>query len=88
MSFSRDWSLLSLVCKHKLKTTQKNDLSCAVQWFSTFATSSHKTCRIKRFLAKKQKQNQPTPQWVQMKTGNKTRYHSKRRCWRRIKSGL
>ncbi|XP_060046852.1 large ribosomal subunit protein eL39-like [Erinaceus europaeus] len=45
--------------------------------------SSHKTFRIKRFLAKKQKQNRPIPQWIRMKTGNKIRYNSKRRHWRR-----
>ncbi|XP_045881838.1 60S ribosomal protein L39-like [Meles meles] len=50
--------------------------------------SSHKTFRIKRFLAKKQKQNRPIPQWIQMKTGNKIRYNSKRRHWRRTKLGL
>ncbi|KAF3818341.1 hypothetical protein GH733_012649 [Mirounga leonina] len=27
------------------------------------------TFRIKRFLAKKQKQNRPIPQWIRMKTG-------------------
>ncbi|CAM5176145.1 unnamed protein product [Natator depressus] len=35
--------------------------------------SSHKTFKIKRFLAKKQKQNRPIPQWIRMKTGNKIR---------------
>ncbi|XP_059799467.1 large ribosomal subunit protein eL39-like [Balaenoptera ricei] len=50
--------------------------------------SSHKTFRIKRFLAKKQKQNRPIPQWIRMKTGNKIRYNSKRRHWRRTKLGL
>uniref|UniRef100_A0A8C5L7H0 Large ribosomal subunit protein eL39 n=1 Tax=Jaculus jaculus TaxID=51337 RepID=A0A8C5L7H0_JACJA len=45
--------------------------------------SSHKTFRIKRFLAKKQKQNPPIPQWIRMKTGNKIRRH-----WRRTKLGL
>ncbi|XP_014395515.1 PREDICTED: 60S ribosomal protein L39-like [Myotis brandtii] len=49
--------------------------------------SSHKTFGIKRFLAKKQKQNQPIPQWIPMKTGNKIRYNSKRRHWRRAKLG-
>ncbi|XP_012352055.2 60S ribosomal protein L39-like [Nomascus leucogenys] len=49
---------------------------------------SHKTFRIKRFLAKKQKQNRPIPQWIRMKTGNKIRYNSKRRHWRRTKLGL
>ncbi|XP_070310993.1 large ribosomal subunit protein eL39-like [Odocoileus virginianus] len=44
--------------------------------------------RIKRFLAKKQKQNRPIPQWIRMKTGNKIRYNSKRRHWRRTKLGL
>uniref|UniRef100_A0A2K6QI13 Large ribosomal subunit protein eL39 n=1 Tax=Rhinopithecus roxellana TaxID=61622 RepID=A0A2K6QI13_RHIRO len=50
--------------------------------------SSHNTFRIKRFLAKKQKQNRPIPQWIWMKTGNKIRYNSKRRHWRRTKLGL
>nr|XP_039326931.1 60S ribosomal protein L39-like [Saimiri boliviensis boliviensis] len=49
--------------------------------------SSHKTFRIKRFLAKKQKQNHPIPQWIRMKTGNKIRYNSKRRHWRRTRLG-
>jgi large subunit ribosomal protein L39e len=53
-----------------------------------FSMSSHKTFKIKRFLAKKQKQNRPIPQWIQMKTGNKIRYNSKRRHWRRTKLGL
>ncbi|XP_078002274.1 large ribosomal subunit protein eL39-like [Phascolarctos cinereus] len=50
--------------------------------------SSHKTLRTKRFLAKKQKQNHPIPQWICMKTGNKIRQNSKRRHWRRAKLGL
>ena len=41
--------------------------------------SSHKTFRIKWFQATKQKQNCPIPQWIQMKTGNKIWYNSKRR---------
>ncbi|XP_053445289.1 uncharacterized protein LOC128584268 [Nycticebus coucang] len=49
---------------------------------------SHKTFRIKQFLAKKQKQNHPIPQWIRMKTGNKIRYNSKRRHWSRTKLGL
>ncbi|XP_045423898.1 60S ribosomal protein L39-like [Lemur catta] len=40
---------------------------------------SQKTFRFRRFLAKKQKQNPPIPQWIWMKTGNKIRYNSKRR---------
>ncbi|XP_042843702.1 large ribosomal subunit protein eL39-like [Panthera onca] len=48
----------------------------------------HKTCRIKRFLAKKQKQNCPVPWWIQMKTGNEIRLNSKRRHCRRIKPGI
>ncbi|XP_073908757.1 large ribosomal subunit protein eL39-like [Castor canadensis] len=46
--------------------------------------SSHKTFRIKQFLAKKQKQHHPIPQWIH----NKRRYNSKRRHWRRAKLGL
>ncbi|XP_055979662.1 60S ribosomal protein L39-like [Sorex fumeus] len=42
--------------------------------------SSHWTFRIKHFLVKKQKQNQPIPQWIWMKIGNKIRYNSKSRC--------
>ncbi|KAF4025650.1 hypothetical protein G4228_017795 [Cervus hanglu yarkandensis] len=59
-----------------------------VQLSSVCTMSSHKTFRIKRFLAKKQKQNRPIPQWIRMKTGNKIRYNSKRRHWRRTKLGL
>ncbi|XP_032955404.1 60S ribosomal protein L39-like [Rhinolophus ferrumequinum] len=51
-------------------------------------TSSHKTFRIMQFLAKKQKQDRPTPKWIQMKTCNKIRYNSKKRDWRRTKLGL
>ncbi|XP_064347931.1 large ribosomal subunit protein eL39-like [Camelus dromedarius] len=49
---------------------------------------SHQTLRIKRLLAKKQKQNRPLPQWVLMKTGNGMRYSSKRRHWRGAEPGL
>ncbi|XP_033616366.1 60S ribosomal protein L39-like [Fukomys damarensis] len=51
-------------------------------------TSSHKTFRIKQFLDKKQRQNYPIPHWIRMKTGNKIRYKSKRRHWRRTNLGL
>ncbi|XP_043828313.1 60S ribosomal protein L39-like [Dromiciops gliroides] len=54
----------------------------------TSPLSSHKTFRIKGFLAKKQKQNCPIPQWLHMKTGNKIRNNSKRRHWRRTKLDL
>ncbi|XP_021516563.1 large ribosomal subunit protein eL39-like [Meriones unguiculatus] len=47
-----------------------------------------KTFQIKRFLAKKQKQDRPILQWISMKTGNKIRYNSKRRHRRRTKLGL
>nr|XP_017497982.1 putative 60S ribosomal protein L39-like 5 [Manis javanica] len=40
---------------------------------------SHKTFRIKQFLAKKQKQNISIPQCIQMKTVNKIRYYCKRK---------
>ncbi|KAK1804293.1 hypothetical protein P4O66_020021 [Electrophorus voltai] len=59
-------------------------MCCSLRSFQ----ASHKTFRIKRFLAKKQKQNRPIPQWIRMKTGNKIRYNSKRRHWRRTKLGL
>ncbi|XP_044273672.1 60S ribosomal protein L39-like [Varanus komodoensis] len=49
---------------------------------------AHKTFKIKKFLAKKQKQNQPILQWTCMKTGNKIRYNPKRRHWRTTKLGL
>ncbi|EFB22343.1 hypothetical protein PANDA_021399, partial [Ailuropoda melanoleuca] len=48
---------------------------------------SHKTFRIKQFLAKKQKQNCPIPQWIQMKNGHKIRHYSRRRHWRRTMLG-
>ncbi|XP_075415068.1 large ribosomal subunit protein eL39-like [Tenrec ecaudatus] len=50
--------------------------------------SSHNTFRIKRLLVRKQKQNQPIPQWILKKTGNKIRYNSTRRHWRRTKLGM
>ncbi|NP_001164725.1 60S ribosomal protein L39 [Oryctolagus cuniculus] len=50
--------------------------------------SSHETFRIQRFLAKRQKQNHPIPQQIQMKTSNKVRYNSKRRHWRRTRWSL
>ncbi|XP_035308993.1 60S ribosomal protein L39-like [Cricetulus griseus] len=45
--------------------------------------SSHKTFKLKRFLAKKQKQSRPVPRWTWVKTGNRIRYNSKRRHWGR-----
>ncbi|XP_054420726.1 60S ribosomal protein L39-like [Pteronotus mesoamericanus] len=50
--------------------------------------SSHETFRIEQFLAKKQKQNWPIPQRVQMKTANKIRYSNKKRHRRKTKLGL
>ncbi|XP_034379063.1 large ribosomal subunit protein eL39-like [Arvicanthis niloticus] len=50
--------------------------------------SSHKTFRIKRFLAKEQKQNHLIPQWIWMKTGNGIRSNSKIRHQSRMKPGL
>ncbi|KAB0387689.1 large ribosomal subunit protein eL39-like [Muntiacus reevesi] len=50
--------------------------------------SSHKTFRIKRFLAKKQEQSRPIPQWIRVKTANKIGYTSERRPWRSAKPGL
>ncbi|XP_078092259.1 large ribosomal subunit protein eL39-like [Mustelus asterias] len=49
---------------------------------------SHKTFRLKRYLAKKVKQNRLIPQWIRMNTSNKIRYNSKRRHWRRTELGL
>ncbi|KAM5273665.1 large ribosomal subunit protein eL39-like [Ctenodactylus gundi] len=50
--------------------------------------SSYEIFRIKRFLAKKQKQNHLIPQLIYMRTVNKIRYNSKRRHWRRTKLGF
>ncbi|XP_060099003.1 putative ribosomal protein eL39-like 5 [Heteronotia binoei] len=63
-------------------------LSSAVTGCAVFAKFSHKTFKIKQFLAKKRKQNRLIPQWIRMKTGNKIRYNSKRRHWRTTKLGL
>ncbi|XP_010567445.1 PREDICTED: 60S ribosomal protein L39 [Haliaeetus leucocephalus] len=70
-----------------LPPAARRGLPCGINGCSLFQ-SSHKTFKIKRFLAKKQKQNRPIPQWIRMKTGNKIRYNSKRRHWRRTKLGL
>ncbi|XP_048653125.1 60S ribosomal protein L39-like [Marmota marmota marmota] len=58
----------------------------ACTWFSS--SHSHKTFRIKAFLAKKQKQNCPITQLTHMNSGNKIRYNFKRRHYRRIKLSL
>jgi len=50
--------------------------------------ASQKTLKVKRILAKKQKQNRPIPQWIRLRTGNTIRYNAKRRHWRRTKLGL
>ncbi|XP_077610629.1 large ribosomal subunit protein eL39-like [Crocuta crocuta] len=50
--------------------------------------SSHKTFRIERFLAKKQKQICPIAQEIQMKTGSRIGYNSKKRHWRRARLGM
>ena len=49
---------------------------------------SQKTLKVKRIMAKKQKQNRPIPQWIRLRTGNRIRYNAKRRHWRRTKLGL
>ncbi|KAK4391394.1 60S ribosomal protein L39-1 [Sesamum angolense] len=49
---------------------------------------SHKTLRIKKKLAKKQRQNRPIPYWIRMRTDNTIRYNAKRRHWRRTKLGF
>ncbi|XP_038187300.2 60S ribosomal protein L39-like [Arvicola amphibius] len=59
---------------------------CTIHLTRLLAVSSHKTFRIKQFLAKRA--NHPVPQWIRMKTGNKIRFNSKRRHWRRTKLGL
>ena len=46
---------------------------------------ANKSLRMKKTLAKKQRQNRPLPNWYRYKTGNKIRYNSKRRHWRRTK---
>jgi large subunit ribosomal protein L39e len=38
------------------------------------AQPSHKTFRIKKKLAKKQRQNRPIPYWIRMRTDNTIRY--------------
>ena len=48
----------------------------------------HKSLKIKKVLAKKQKMNRPLPQWFRFKTNNKIRYNAKRRHWKRTKLGL
>merc|ERR1711934_1225503 len=48
----------------------------------------HKSLKVKKVLAKAQKQNRPLPQWFRFKTGNKIRYNAKRRHWKRTKLGL
>ncbi|GMH82968.1 hypothetical protein TrVE_jg9793 [Triparma verrucosa] len=49
---------------------------------------SQKTFRVKKILAKKQKQNRPLPQWCRFKADCAVKYNAKRRHWRRTKLGL
>jgi len=49
---------------------------------------SNKTFKVKKILAKKQRQNRPIPQWIRLRTDNTIRYNSKRRHWRRTKLGI
>lgn len=44
-----------------------------------------KSFRLKKTLGKKIKQNRPIPPWCRFVVGNKIRYNSKRRNWRRTK---
>merc|ERR1712133_241542 len=55
---------------------------CLAEGPSRAKMGSHKTLKIKKVLAKKQKQNRPIPQWIRMRTGNTIRYNAKRRHWR------
>merc|ERR1712198_266919 len=43
---------------------------CLAEGPSRAKMGSHKTLKIKKVLAKKQKQNRPIPQWIRMRTGN------------------
>merc|ERR1711862_969471 len=47
---------------------------CLAEGPSRPKMGSHKTLKIKKVLAKKQKQNRPIPQWIRMRTGNTIRY--------------
>merc|ERR1712133_89453 len=51
---------------------------CLAEGPSRAKMGSHKTLKIKKVLAKKQKQNRPIPQWIRMRTGNTIRYNAKR----------
>merc|ERR1712189_112592 len=50
---------------------------CLAEGPSRAKMGSHKTLKIKKVLAKKQKQNRPIPQWIRMRTGNTIRYNAK-----------
>merc|ERR1711982_215843 len=43
---------------------------CPFEGPSNAKMGSHKTLKIKKVLAKKQKQNRLIPQWIRMRTGN------------------
>nr|XP_055243034.1 60S ribosomal protein L39-like [Gorilla gorilla gorilla] len=81
---SCDWQVMTM--SHPYTQEHEKLIGCTTE--SHDWESSHKTFRTKRFLAKKQKQNRLILQWIWMKTGNKIRYNSKRRHWRRRKLGL
>merc|ERR1712189_134222 len=45
---------------------------CLAEGSSRAQMGSHKTLKIKKVLAKKQKQNRPIPQWIRMRTGTRS----------------
>ena len=57
-------------------------------WLSSLLTMSSQDFQDQVIPSQEKKQNCPIPQWIQMKTGNKIRYNSQRRHWRRTKLGL
>nr|CCA21181.1 PREDICTED: hypothetical protein LOC100423472 [Albugo laibachii Nc14] len=86
------WRIMSLhfsaICKSAHKSPQNGTLprrnfvltrsthTRTVYSICLLVKPSHKTFRVKKILAKKQRQNRPIPQWIRLCTDNKIRYHS------------
>ncbi|KAM4799685.1 large ribosomal subunit protein eL39-like [Urocitellus parryii] len=82
-------SVIFICQRRRYKNSKiKRANACSVSMFRHSSSHTHKTFRIKPFLAKKQKQNCPITQLTHVKSGNKIRYNFKRRHYRRIKLSL
>jgi large subunit ribosomal protein L39e len=64
-------SAASSVCR--LSSHLLRRMCIAYDCITSLAQPSNKTFRVKKILAKKQRQNRPIPQWIRLRTDNTIR---------------